>query len=85
MVTRRDWDGKPWGANQRVTADEAIRITTLNGAYASRKTRVKGIDFGKLADFVIAVQLALAVFSRGDYCSRRRQGPRRERRRQTSR
>ena len=54
MVTRTGWDGKTWGANQRVTVDEAIRINTLNGAYASHEESLKGsITSGKLADFVV--------------------------------
>jgi hypothetical protein len=54
MVTRTGWDGTTWGANQRVSVDEAIRINTLNGAYASREESIKGsITAGKLADFVV--------------------------------
>src|SRR5215510_2116838 len=54
MVTRKGWDGETWGANQRVTVDEALRINTLNGAYASREEAIKGsIAAGKLADFVV--------------------------------
>jgi predicted amidohydrolase YtcJ len=54
MVTRTGWNGETWGANQRVTVDEAIRINTLNGAYASREESIKGsITPGKLADFVV--------------------------------
>jgi predicted amidohydrolase YtcJ len=54
MVTRTGWDGTTWGANQRVTVDEAIRINTLNGAYASSEESLKGsITAGKLADFVM--------------------------------
>jgi predicted amidohydrolase YtcJ len=54
MVTRTGWNGETWGANQRVTVDEAIRINTLNGAYASREEAIKGsITAGKLADFVV--------------------------------
>jgi predicted amidohydrolase YtcJ len=54
MVTRTGWDGKTWGANQRVTVDEAIRINTLHGAYASHEETLKGsISVGKLADFVM--------------------------------
>jgi predicted amidohydrolase YtcJ len=54
MVTRTGWDGTTWGANQRVSVDEAIRINTLNGAYASGEERVKGsVTAGKLADFVM--------------------------------
>ena len=54
MVTRTGWDGTTWGANQRVSVDEAIRINTLNGAYASKEEKIKGsITAGKLADFVV--------------------------------
>jgi predicted amidohydrolase YtcJ len=54
MVTRKGWDGTTWGANQRVSVDEALRISTLNGAYASLEESIKGsIVAGKLADFVI--------------------------------
>ncbi len=54
MVTRKGWNGEVWGANQRVSVDEALRINTLNGAYASREEAIKGsITSGKLADFVV--------------------------------
>ena len=54
MVTRTGWDGRTWGANQRITVDEAIRVNTINGAYASHEETLKGsIAEGKLADFVL--------------------------------
>jgi predicted amidohydrolase YtcJ len=57
MVTRTGWDGETWGANQRVTVDEALRINTLNGAYNSREDGLKGsITAGKLADYVILAE-----------------------------
>ena len=53
MVTRTDFKGRVWGANQKVTVDEALRIGTINGARASREEKIKGsITAGKLADFV---------------------------------
>ena len=54
MVTRTGWDGTTWGANQRISVDEALKVNTLNGAYASHEELLKGsISEGKLADFVV--------------------------------
>ncbi len=54
MVTRTGWDGKTWGANQRITVDDALRVNTINGAWASHEEAIKGsITPGKLADFVV--------------------------------
>ena len=54
MVTRRDYRGREWGPNQKITVDEAIRVATINGAYASSEESLKGsIKAGKLADFVM--------------------------------
>jgi predicted amidohydrolase YtcJ len=54
MVTRTGWDGKTWGANQRISVEEALRVNTLNGAYNSHEEAIKGsITPGKLADFVV--------------------------------
>jgi len=53
-VTRRDIKGNPWGLSQRITVEEAIRVGTLHGAYASFEERLKGsIEPGKLADLVV--------------------------------
>jgi predicted amidohydrolase YtcJ len=57
MVTRTGWDGKTWGANQRVSVAEAVQINTLNGAYNAREEATKGsISEGKLADFVVLAE-----------------------------
>jgi predicted amidohydrolase YtcJ len=54
MVTRTDYRGRVWGANQRVTVDEALRIATTNGSRASYEEALKGtITAGKLADYVM--------------------------------
>jgi len=54
MVTRKGWDGTVWGANQRITIDEALRVYTINGAHATFEEHDKGsITEGKLADFVM--------------------------------
>ena len=53
-VTRTDIKGNVWGANQKVTVEEAIRIGTMNGAYASFEENSKGsIETGKHADLVV--------------------------------
>jgi predicted amidohydrolase YtcJ len=54
QVTRADMKGKVWGANQRITVEEAIRCGTIHGAYASFEENIKGtIAPGKLADLVV--------------------------------
>ena len=54
MVTRKGWDGKTWGANQKISVSEAIAVNTYNGAWASFEENIKGsITAGKLADFVV--------------------------------
>jgi predicted amidohydrolase YtcJ len=54
MVTRKDFSGNVWGPRQRITVDEALRVATINGAYASHDENNKGsIAAGKLADFTM--------------------------------
>lgn len=54
MVTRTGWNGETWGANQRISVDEALQVNTINGAYNSHEEGIKGsITPGKLADFVV--------------------------------
>jgi predicted amidohydrolase YtcJ len=53
-TTRTDSKGQVWGPKQRITVEEAIRVGTLHGAYASFEERIKGsIEAGKLADVVV--------------------------------
>jgi predicted amidohydrolase YtcJ len=53
-VTRTDSNGKVWGANQRISVEEALRIYTIHGAHASFEENIKGsIQVGKLADLVV--------------------------------
>lgn len=62
MVTRTDFRGRTWGANQKITVDEALRVATLHGAYASFEEKEKGsITPGKLADFVMLAEDPHAV------------------------
>ena len=62
MVTRTGWNGETWGGNQRVTAAEALRINSFNGAFASHEEAIKGsIRVGKLADFVLLSDDPLSV------------------------
>ena len=57
MVTRTGWNAEVWGANQRITVDEALRVNTINGAFASHEEAIKGsITPGKLADFVVLAE-----------------------------
>jgi len=53
-VTRTDMKGNVWGPAQKITLEEAIRVGTINGAYASYEENLKGsIEAGKLADLVV--------------------------------
>lgn len=53
-VTRTDIKGNVWGANQRVSVEEAIAIGTINGAYSTFEENNKGsLEVGKLADLTV--------------------------------
>jgi hypothetical protein len=53
-VTRTDSSGKVWGPRQRVSVEEALRVGTMHGAYASFEETLKGsLEPGKLADLVV--------------------------------
>ena len=54
MVTRKSSQGIVYGGNQSVSEDEALKVWTLDGAYATFEENIKGsITPGKLADFVV--------------------------------
>ena len=57
QVTRTDMKGNVWGANQRITVEEALRCGTINGAYSTFEEKLKGsIEPGKLADLVVLAE-----------------------------
>lgn len=53
-VTRRGMSGKVWGADERVSIQDAIRAYTVNSAYINfDETRKGTLQVGKLADIVV--------------------------------
>jgi hypothetical protein len=57
QVTRTDMKGNVWGANQKITVEEAIRCGTINGAHSSFEEKTKGsIAPGKFADLVVLAE-----------------------------
>ncbi len=61
-VTRKTVDGKLAGAPQKISREEALRVSTINNAYMTYEEKVKGsIEAGKLADFLILSQDVLTV------------------------
>jgi predicted amidohydrolase YtcJ len=57
QVTRTDMKGNVWGANQKITVEEAVQCGTIHGAYSTFEEKVKGsIEPGKLADFVVLAE-----------------------------
>ena len=54
FVTRDTLSGGIYGANQRVSREEALRLVTINNAYLTFEEDLKGsIEPGKLADLVV--------------------------------
>ncbi|AHM63003.1 amidohydrolase [Flammeovirgaceae bacterium 311] len=53
-VTRTDIHGDVWGPSQKITVEEAIKVGTIHGAYASYEEDIKGsLEVGKLSDLVV--------------------------------
>jgi predicted amidohydrolase YtcJ len=53
-VTRKGMSGKVWGADERVSIQDAIRAYTVNSAYINFDEGIKGtLQPGKLADMVV--------------------------------
>ena len=53
-VTRKGMSGKVWGAEERVSIQDAIRAYTINSAYINFDEAIKGtLEPGKLADMVV--------------------------------
>jgi hypothetical protein len=53
-VTRKGVSGKVWGADERVTIQDAIRAYTVNSAYINFDENIKGsLQPGMLADMVV--------------------------------
>ena len=54
VVNRTTLEGKVAGEKERVSVMEAIKMYTINGAYASFEEDIKGsLETGKLADLVV--------------------------------
>jgi len=54
LITRKDEEGKVWGAPERVDRETALRIATRNGAnYVLKGDKLGSIEPGKLADLVV--------------------------------
>ncbi|MFH1639351.1 MAG: amidohydrolase [Chloroflexota bacterium] len=54
VVTRKGYNGQVIGGEQALPVMEALKLYTINAAYASFEERIKGsIEVGKLADFTV--------------------------------
>jgi predicted amidohydrolase YtcJ len=54
VVTRKGYNGQVIGAHQALPIEEALKLYTINAAYAAFEENIKGsIEIGKLADFTV--------------------------------
>lgn len=54
VITRKDRNGKVWGAHERLTREEALRMATKNAAiYILKGDKLGSLETGKLADLVV--------------------------------
>jgi hypothetical protein len=61
-VSRQIWSGATVGADQSISAVEALRMFTINAAYNGFDERIKGsIEPGKLADLAVLAQDPLSI------------------------
>lgn len=62
FVTRDTISGGVLGADQKITRQEALRLSTMNNAYLTFEEKIKGsIETGKLADFVVLAEDLLNI------------------------
>ena len=62
VVTRTSYTGEVVGAEQAIPVNEALRLYTINGAYASFEENIKGsIEPGKLADMAVLDRDILSI------------------------
>ena len=62
VVTRTSYTGEVVGADQAIPVNEALRLYTINGAYASFEENIKGsIEPGKLADMAVLDRDVLSI------------------------
>jgi predicted amidohydrolase YtcJ len=62
LVTRKTKDGKAFYPEQKLSREEALKLSTLNCAYAAFEEDIKGsITVGKLADIVVLSQDILTI------------------------
>ncbi|WDI30076.1 amidohydrolase [Hyphococcus flavus] len=62
LTTRKDFAGRVWGESQKISIQQAMKVCTVNGAYASMEENVKGtLTPGKFADVVMLADDPVAV------------------------